>query len=93
MKIHEYGNQNANLVLLQPIGDHDLSSLEHELSSLTELAGRDFRWIGFQVEDWNRELSPWEAPAVFGQDDFGDGAQDTLNEIMKYCDDQNKTYC
>ena len=92
MKIHEYGNANADLVLLQPIGEHDLNSLENELSSLTELAQRDFRWIGFQVEDWNRDLAPWESPAVFGRDDFGNGAQDTLSEILKYCDNQDKTY-
>ena len=92
MKIHEYGNPNADIVLIQPIGEHDHGSLETEISFITELGQQNFRWIGFQVEDWNKDLAPWEAPAVFGKDDFGDGAQDTLNEILKYCNDPDKTY-
>ena len=46
----------------------------------------------FHVSDWNKELSPWKAPAVFGNEDFGDGASDTLMEIVKYCNDIDKTY-
>ena len=92
MKVHEYGDQNADIVLIQPIGEHDLSSLKHEISLISELAEKDFRWLGFQVENWNKDLAPWEAPAAFGSDDFGNGAQDTLNEILKYCGDSGKTY-
>ena len=92
MKVHEYGNSNADMVLLQPIGEHDLGSLEKEVSFILELSQQDFRWIGFQVANWNKDLSPWESPAVFGKDDFGDGAQGTLDEILKYCNDPDKTY-
>ena len=92
MKIHEYGNPNADIVLLQPIGEHDLGSIEKEVSLISALGQQDFHWIGFQVEDWNRDLAPWESPAVFGKDDFGDGARDTLDEILKYCGDPGKTY-
>ena len=92
MKVYEYGNPNADIVLLQPIGEHDLGSLENEVSLITELGQQDFRWIGFQVEDWNKDLSPWGSPAVFGKDDFGEGAADTLDEILKYCGDPDKTY-
>ena len=92
MKIHEYGNKKSDIILLQPVGEHELAGLEGELSQIGELTGRDFGWIGFQVENWNRELSPWEAAAVFGKDDFGDGARDTLHEILKYCNNPCKTY-
>ena len=92
MKVHEYGNPNADIVLLQPIGEHDLGSIEKEVSLISELGQQDFHWIGFQVEDWNKDLAPWESPAVFGKDDFGDGARDTLDEILKYCNDPGKTY-
>jgi predicted alpha/beta superfamily hydrolase len=37
-------------------------------------------------------LSPWEAPAVFGSEDFGGGAESTLHEILKLTQDTNKTY-
>lgn len=33
------------------------------------------------VEDWNKELSPWQAPAVFGKQDFGAGAEEMLKSI------------
>ena len=34
-----------------------------------------------KVESWNRDLSPWPAPAVFGNESFGDGAAALLREI------------
>ena len=88
----KYGNPDADIVLLQPIGEQDTGIIENELSAIRKLTDRDFYWIGFQVENWNRDLSPWEAPAVFGNDDFGEGAKDTLDEILKYCTNPDKTY-
>ena len=44
------------------------------------------------VTDWNRDLSPWPAPAVFGSDAFGGGAEATLRELLKLCADGDKTY-
>ena len=35
------------------------------------------------IEDWNQELTPWAAPAVFGKIPFGDGANNTLAFIIK----------
>ena len=35
------------------------------------------------VRDWNRELSPWEAPPVFGDRAFGNGAPSFLNEVLE----------
>ena len=37
-------------------------------------------------------MSPWKAPAVFGKEDFGDGAAATLEEVLKYTQDADKTY-
>ena len=42
--------------------------------------------------DWNRDLSPWTAPAVFGDEDFGDGAEALLEEILPLCAEQDKDY-
>ena len=52
----------------------------------------DFRLIAIQVGDWNKDLSPWKAPVVFGKEDFGDGASNTLAEVLSYCKDETKTY-
>lgn len=39
-----------------------------------------------------RNCSPWKTPAVFGNEDFGDGAVQTLEEILLLCSDKSKTY-
>ncbi|MCR4727716.1 MAG: esterase [Lachnospiraceae bacterium] len=92
MEIFEFGKENATLVLIQPVDEHDLSAMETEYSAIREKYSKDFRLLGFKVSDWNKELSPWKAPAVFGKEGFGDGAGATLDEILKYCVDRSKTY-
>ena len=42
------------------------------------LADQPFKFVAFKIEDWNQELSPWEAPPVFGKVPFGNGAENTL---------------
>jgi hypothetical protein len=80
------------MVLVQPVDDHDEELLERELEAIRKEYGEDFRLITFKINDWNRQLSPWEAPAVFGREGFGNGAADTLREILEYCGDRTKTY-
>ena len=74
------------------IAEHDLKTMEKEISSIHERTDEDFFLKAFMVENWNDDLSPWKAPAVFGKEDFGGGAEETLKEVLKSCDDSNKTY-
>ncbi len=96
MEIYEYGNKSANIVLIQPIDGHSLGMMEKELelikAGIKRDAGKDILLAAFKVNDWNRDLSPWKAPAVFGKEDFGGGARETLDEIMRYCQDSSKAY-
>ena len=92
MEIMEYGSNTARTVLLQPVDEHDAETIENELALIRGSAGEDFRLTAFRVGDWNRDLSPWEAPPVFGQEGFGGRARDTLEEILTYCTDGTKTY-
>lgn len=92
MTTYEYGNRNADVVLVQPVDEQDLSVIENEVQELSRLSDRDFRLIAVKVNDWNKDLAPWKAPAVFGKQDFGEGAQETLEEILKLCTEENKTY-
>jgi len=92
MKIYEYGNKDASTILIQPIDERDVTSLESEVAEIKKCVPDSFLLVAFSVNDWNKDLSPWKAPAVFGKDDFGDGAQGTLDEILKYCKDSSKTY-
>lgn len=84
--IYEYGDPASAKVLIQPVDDHDLAGIETEAKTISEQVGVDFRLIAVKIEDWNRDLSPWEAAPVFGKEAFGGGAAETLAEFLKLCD-------
>ena len=76
------GQDNSNFCLIQPVDDHDELLLDDECKLITDLTDiTPFLLVAFHVDDWNKDLSPWKAPAVFGKNDFGDGATDTLTYI------------
>ncbi len=87
------GELTAENILIQPVGSHDLDGLEREADYIRQETGLDFALVAVRVDDWNRDLSPWIAPAVFGTEDFGDGAEEVLayirDEIMK---DKSRRY-
>ena len=88
----EYGDRNSPNVLIQMVDDHDLSVIESEINAIKERAGDNFCLVALKVDDWNRELSPWNAPAVFGSEAFGDGAEETLSEVLAELNDPDKRY-
>ena len=90
--ITTYGNPSASIVLIQMVDDHDLEGMESEAAEIKKRTDVDFCLLAIKVQNWNRDLSPWPAPAVFGKEGFGNGAADTLDEVLKICTDQEKTY-
>ena len=92
MNESRYGNPDADIVLIQPVDDHDLAGIENEVAEIQRLTDQDFCLIAVRVGDWNTDLSPWKAPAVFGKEDFGSGADRTLKEVLKYTEDPAKMY-
>ena len=83
MKRYEYGNPDSANVLVQLIGDHEVSGMEKEIAHIRENVGDDFFLLAYKVDDWNLELSPWQALAVFGKEDFGGGAGETLKKLLQ----------
>ncbi len=73
-------------LLIQPADDHDLEVLDNEAAEIERLYGGAFRLAAFKVDNWNDDLSPWEAPPVFRKEGFGGGAAKTLafieNELL-----------
>ena len=63
-----YGNINSQIVLLQPVDEHDLDMIEQEIKEIEKYVQTSFQVIAYPIKNWNLELSPWEAPAVFGKD-------------------------
>ena len=78
--IYDCGSED--LLLIQPVDDHDLEVLDNEAAKIDELSGEaGFTLAAFKVDDWNSDLSPWKAPPVFGNEGFGSGAWETLKCI------------
>lgn len=89
---YRFGDPEADIVLFQPVDDHDLAGVENEVSLIAANCGKNFHLIAVRVDNWNTDLSPWKAPAMFGKEDFGEGADETLAEILKLCADKGKKY-
>lgn len=89
MQTYEFGNRDAPFYLIEPI--HTPEGMEHEADIIRELAGPDFFLQAVRV-DWFQDLSPWEAPPVFGKIPFGSGAPKTLDEILKLTGNPEKEY-
>ena len=77
-----YGEANAEYLLLQMTGEHELQSMESEVTAIAQSA-HHFLFAAIPVKSWNDELSPWEAPAVWGKESFGCNAADTLRFLTE----------
>ena len=76
-----YITDAAKYLLIQPVDEHDIEVLDNEVAEIQKNTEKQFSLIAFKIEDWNNELSPWEAPPAFGNKSFGSGAKDTLELI------------
>ncbi len=88
----EFGNPDANIVLIQMVDEHDLEGIKNEVALISDNTKWDFHLIALKVNSWNNDLSPWQAKAVFGKEDFGGNAEATLKEVLDLCTDRSKTY-
>ena len=76
-----YQDEAATHLLIQPIDEHDLELLDQEIEAIKKMSDKPFSLVAFMIKDWNQELTPWAAPAVFGKVPFGNGAEKTLEFI------------
>ena len=45
--------------------DHDLEGIENDFAKIANSCDLNVHLIAVRINNWNDELSPWEAPAVF----------------------------
>ena len=76
-----YITDTTKYLLIQPVDEHDIEVLDNEVEEILKNTDKQFSLIAFKIEDWNSELSPWEAPPAFRNKSFGSGAADTLEFI------------
>ena len=77
-----YGGANAECLLLQMTGEHELQSMDYEVAAIAQ-SSQNFLFAAIPVESWNDALSPWKAPAVWGKQGFGGKAGDTLRFLTE----------
>ena len=77
-----YGEAHAEYLLLQMTGEHELQSMDHEVTVIAQ-SSWNFLFAAIPVKSWNDALSPWEAPAVWGKQSFGGKAADTLRFLTE----------
>lgn len=78
-----YHSEKPEYILLQPVNDHEMENLDRQVSLIKKEIPESFIFVAFLMEQWNQELSPWNAPPVFGAEGFGDGAGETLRFIRE----------
>ena len=83
-KIYLAGKERASVCIIEPVGGQDEDMLEQEWQEIRKRCGKaEICYAALRIEDWNAELSPWKAPAVFGNQTFGDGAKETLDFLLQ----------
>lgn len=82
-KCYQHIDPEAEHLLIQPVDEHDLKVLEQEIEGIKSLTNVRFSLVALLIDDWQEELSPWKASAVFKDAAFGDGAKNTLALITE----------
>ncbi|MBQ6018284.1 MAG: hypothetical protein IJL19_10415 [Clostridiales bacterium] len=79
MLIRRASSADAPLVVLNCFGDEG----EAVAQELDKLVDHPYSLLAITVSEWNIDLSPWKAPAVFkGEPDFGFGADEYISELV-----------
>lgn len=79
-----FGEETASIRLIQLVDEYDLAGMDSQTQGMTEMClGEKWLLIAVPVNRWNDDLSPWDAPPVFGKDGFGHGAADTLQWVTE----------
>ena len=76
-----YITDATKYLLIQSVDEHDIEVLDNEVEEILKNTDKQFSLIAFKIEDWNSELSPWEASPAFRNKSFGSGATETLEFI------------
>lgn len=71
-------NENSAYLLVECVDPRDAESVNNQYKYISRNIGRPFSMLIITVDDWNSQLSPWQAKAVFGNADFGGRAGETL---------------
>lgn len=82
--LHIYNESHSHRIILWIMGQHEKSYLDYISQNINCLL------VAIEIKNWNDDLSPWYAPAVFKDDFKGNGYytyQTIINMIIPYLQD------
>lgn len=80
MQLHTLISSENGPIILWVMYPHRGDELQHTADSIRELVGEEqFTLVAIQIDDWNRDLSPWRSDEVDGS--FAGEAGRTLDYI------------
>ena len=82
-----YLQEAPQFLLLQPVDTRDLQN-DNDYLEICSSVNRSFLYLKVAVNNWNTDLSPWEAPPVFGKEAFGAGAKETLKTLEEILEEE-----
>jgi predicted alpha/beta superfamily hydrolase len=84
LKYEIIGDPASRYWLIQIMDESDERDVSKEIECIhAGLEEIEVCFIMFTGVDWNRDLTPWMAPAVFKGADFGSGAEETRLEMER----------
>ena len=82
LKLRTFGSPGARFWLILPVDAEELTAAEEVYTAVVANSTKLVYLLAAAVEDWNRDLSLWEAPPVFGKVPFSGGAEATRNALL-----------
>lgn len=76
-----YADEQPQVLLIQPVGEHENATLDAEIMAIREAVHVPFVFMGFAISDWEEELTPWHDPNISPRQSVGDHAFETLGFI------------
>lgn len=80
-KVVLFEADSPRAILVQTLGRHEVKAFAEEVRMIQAEADVPFVMAGFDIADWDRELTPWHDPEVSRRKSVGDGADETLRYV------------
>ena len=77
-----YADRDPEALLLIPVDGNGKDTQDELVKRLSEMTGKPYTLAAFKVAEWNGDLSPWQADAVFKGNPFAGRGEGTLEFVL-----------
>ncbi|MBR1877652.1 MAG: esterase [Paludibacteraceae bacterium] len=77
-----YADEQPQVILIQPLGEHEQTTLEAEIDAIHAAVQTPFVFAGLEISDWEKELTPWHDPNISTSEEIGSHSFETLDYII-----------